>query len=50
MFEKKTETPTKHENTYTQREWDRTVGIGVVPPEYKTETPAPKPAPAARLA
>ena len=25
----------KHENTYTQREWDRTVGIGKVPPEYQ---------------
>ena len=27
----------KHENTYTQREWDRTVGWGEVPKEYKTE-------------
>lgn len=27
----------KHENTYTQREWDRTVGWGKVPDEYKTE-------------
>ena len=27
----------KHENTYTQREWDRTVGWGEVPEEYKTE-------------
>ena len=27
----------KHENTYTQREWDRTVGWGKVPEEYKTE-------------
>jgi|APSaa5957512535_1039671.scaffolds.fasta_scaffold03691_12 hypothetical protein len=25
-------------NTYTQREWDRTVGYGVVPDEYKKET------------
>lgn len=23
------------ENKYTQREWDRVVGIGVVPEEYK---------------
>ena len=23
------------ESTYTQREWDRIVGIGVVPEEYK---------------
>jgi hypothetical protein len=23
------------ESTYTQREWDRVVGIGVVPEEYK---------------
>ena len=27
----------KHSNTYTQREWDRTVGWGEVPEEYKTE-------------
>ena len=27
----------KHKNTYTQREWDRTVGWGKVPEEYKTE-------------
>ena len=27
----------KHENTYTQREWDRVVGYGKVPPEYATE-------------
>ena len=27
----------KHENTYTQREWDRTVGWGEVPYEYKTD-------------
>ena len=27
----------KHENTYTQREWDRTVGWGKVPDEYKNE-------------
>lgn len=25
----------KHENLYTQRQWDRTVGIGIVPKEYK---------------
>lgn len=25
----------KHENTYTQRDWDRTVGYGKVPDEYK---------------
>ena len=24
---------------YTQREWDRVVGWGVVPPEYAQETP-----------
>ena len=27
----------KHENTYTQREWDRVVGYGKVPPEYAKE-------------
>ncbi len=27
----------KHSNTYTQQEWDRTVGWGKVPDEYKTE-------------
>jgi hypothetical protein len=27
----------KHENTYTQREWDRTVGWGEVPKQYKIE-------------
>jgi hypothetical protein len=26
-----------HKYTYTQREWDRTVGWGKVPEEYKTE-------------
>ncbi len=27
----------KHKNTDTQREWDRVVGYGKVPPEYATE-------------
>jgi hypothetical protein len=27
----------KQENTYTQREWDRTVGYGRVPEEYKRD-------------
>ena len=27
----------KKENTYSQREWDRTVGYGKVPPEYARE-------------
>ena len=31
-----TSTKKKHENTYTQREWDRVVGYGKVPEEYKT--------------
>ena len=26
----------KDKNTYTQREWDRTVGWGYVPEEYRT--------------
>lgn len=28
---------TEERETYTQREWDRIVGIGEVPPEYSTE-------------
>lgn len=27
----------QHKNTYTQREWDRVVGYGVVPEEYKRD-------------
>ena len=27
-----------NENKYTQRAWDRIVGIGIVPDEYKVET------------
>ena len=29
-------------NTYTQREWDRTVGWGTVPEEYKTPEHKPE--------
>jgi len=32
----KTEKP-EISNKYTQRQWDRVVGIGKVPPEYKLE-------------
>lgn len=27
----------KHSNRYTQREWDRVVGYGKVPDEYKRD-------------
>ena len=33
----KTEKP-EISNKYTQREWDRVVGIGKVPPEYQMES------------
>ena len=31
-----------HENKYTQRQWDRIVGIGKVPDEYNIEVKQPK--------